>query len=611
MADNSGLTQDDFRRLMQTPRPHSSQSSTIETELEQQQSARPAKKSIAFDKTIAETKGEFARPRPRSRKPRNNDIDDDNETLSSAKYRDRAKERREGINPDYAESERILANLASDNQQLLADLHHETQDAETSERLARQEMEERFKLLGGDVSHTHLVKGLDYSLLDKRRREIKQDDTQDDNRTIRSTPQKVASKVADIQTSSQDEMKIRTGLARNIHAIAVSSLKQPPTLQLNELFRYGRMAYTFQLDETRSDGSRKAGDAWNIPTAVIRSKGEGQVGMRGSGSAANDLVISKICGIIEDIRTGTRVEPSSLRTAPKTLSSTVSVIKEKLEPNVTSTLNALQLNDGDDDDEDIFADVGRDYECIIDEDDVSEDIKDNDDDDDISTNIPMNTKQSTDFVNTILQQATQGLQNSTTNSGQAPISALKRKLASKPTKQLGFDVTDRDAIDYDTFGLGVNDDDIGNGSSQHWTAKSRLAAAAAAEMHQERQNIVEDADHTLDMLAGFAPMKSTKNTYNNEDDDNDSFTRSHSNAIDQTDSSQFWPNKEERDLEAREEARREQERDRRQRLRKSRKFNKDTQEINQIMTAKFGHGLCDDDDDKKNNQRKKRRKDHA
>jgi len=60
------------------------------------------------------------------------------------KYRDRAKERREDLNPDYKDSE-----------------HYDDLSVEKS------------KFLGGDIAHTHLVKGLDYALANKMREEDK------------------------------------------------------------------------------------------------------------------------------------------------------------------------------------------------------------------------------------------------------------------------------------------------------------------------------------------------------------------------------------------------------------------------------------------------------
>ena len=63
-------------------------------------------------------------------------------------YRDRAQERRKGYHPDYeqvgASTQSIADNLANAGLSI-----------------------EESKFLGGDVDHTHLVKGLDYALLQK------------------------------------------------------------------------------------------------------------------------------------------------------------------------------------------------------------------------------------------------------------------------------------------------------------------------------------------------------------------------------------------------------------------------------------------------------------
>jgi hypothetical protein len=57
----------------------------------------------------------------------------------ASQYRDRAEERRKGHNPDYDDEVSKLTDM----------------DVEKS------------KYLGGDLKHTHLVKGLDYALLSK------------------------------------------------------------------------------------------------------------------------------------------------------------------------------------------------------------------------------------------------------------------------------------------------------------------------------------------------------------------------------------------------------------------------------------------------------------
>jgi hypothetical protein len=68
--------------------------------------------------------------------------------------RDRAEERRKGVNPDY---ERVTADLSG-----LA-----TGTAALDEGGMTQISVEDSKFLGGDLEHTHLVKGLDYALLQK------------------------------------------------------------------------------------------------------------------------------------------------------------------------------------------------------------------------------------------------------------------------------------------------------------------------------------------------------------------------------------------------------------------------------------------------------------
>lgn len=73
-----------------------------------------------------------------------------------SKYRDRAKERREGKNLDYQEADNLFLPL---------DSHHALDDGDRSRR------DDMTKFLGGDEQFTHLVKGLDRTLADKVRRE--------------------------------------------------------------------------------------------------------------------------------------------------------------------------------------------------------------------------------------------------------------------------------------------------------------------------------------------------------------------------------------------------------------------------------------------------------
>jgi len=112
-------------------------------------------------------------------------------------YRDRAKERREGVDTEYAETERILSALTSSNAaegpmpppppstirgaaagdatatMLLVDPNVEADPQMDSFKSLS---EDQSKYLGGDIEHTHLVKGLDYTLLEKVRTDIGRND---------------------------------------------------------------------------------------------------------------------------------------------------------------------------------------------------------------------------------------------------------------------------------------------------------------------------------------------------------------------------------------------------------------------------------------------------
>jgi hypothetical protein len=69
--------------------------------------------------------------------------------------RDRAEERRRGVNPDYSSANQLLSVIGSANGGVDA---------------TKVSVEDS-KYLGGDLEHTHLVKGLDYALLNKVRAE--------------------------------------------------------------------------------------------------------------------------------------------------------------------------------------------------------------------------------------------------------------------------------------------------------------------------------------------------------------------------------------------------------------------------------------------------------
>jgi hypothetical protein len=115
-------------------------------------------------------------PRNGKRKKKNKKNDE-----SDGKYRDRAKERREGKNLDYQATENISlpvntgTNIGIGGGTMITGTGSNNNAARTTMIGATNTLEYRHhemtKYLGGDEEFTHLVKGLDKSLADKVRRE--------------------------------------------------------------------------------------------------------------------------------------------------------------------------------------------------------------------------------------------------------------------------------------------------------------------------------------------------------------------------------------------------------------------------------------------------------
>ncbi|KAH0582973.1 hypothetical protein H2248_010866 [Termitomyces sp. 'cryptogamus'] len=121
------MDQNAFRRLLQTPRPVASPSSSGFT------------KSKASTKTLDASQSAF---KPRKVK----------KNAAEGQYRDRAAERREGQGGDYAQVEAVLEDFEK---------RSAGQDKST--------LEAQRHYLGGDAAHTVLVKGLDMALLEQNR----------------------------------------------------------------------------------------------------------------------------------------------------------------------------------------------------------------------------------------------------------------------------------------------------------------------------------------------------------------------------------------------------------------------------------------------------------
>ena len=128
------MDNDAFRKIMATPRPHDSKPQE-----------KFDKKSIRklVDADLQRSKA-GSKKHKREKPAKEKKVDKKKEKKPS-KYRDRAEERRTDTNKDYEKDDNIAALEV---------------DAEAS------------KYLGGDVAHTHLVRGLDRALLEKTRTDL-------------------------------------------------------------------------------------------------------------------------------------------------------------------------------------------------------------------------------------------------------------------------------------------------------------------------------------------------------------------------------------------------------------------------------------------------------
>ncbi|KAL0410368.1 UNVERIFIED_CONTAM: Suppressor of mec-8 and unc-52 protein2 [Sesamum latifolium] len=185
------------------------------------------------------------------------------------KYRDRAKERREDQNPDYEITEltSFMLLLPGNVDLLSADAH----------KLSI----EKSKYLGGDVEHTHLVKGLDYALLHKVRSEIEKKPDVGEETDGKSKGQK-----------DDQPVTFRTASAKSVYQWIV---KPQTVIKTNEMFLPGRMAFVFNMEN---------GYSHDIPTTVHRSKADCPVPEEMVTVSVDGSVLDRIAKIMSYLRLG-------------------------------------------------------------------------------------------------------------------------------------------------------------------------------------------------------------------------------------------------------------------------------------------------------------------
>ena len=265
------LSNSDFRKLLMTPKDPS---------------------TVKIVKPISDHKREQLRQREAAERRRKKKLsyakfrreEVEKQAEMEAKYRDRAKERRDGKNPDYehTESSSLKAGYRA--------VGPTARDISITAELRKQAIQES-KYLGGDMEHTHLVKGLDYALLQKVRSEIS---TREREKKVLQTEQE--------KTEKTDESKITSAIAKNVYRILFQY--KPP--EKNEFFAAGRMAYAISMEDEDPDDT-------DVPITLIRSKSEMPTATRhkgAGGTAASGemdmFVINKLTQVLSYLRQDVR-----------------------------------------------------------------------------------------------------------------------------------------------------------------------------------------------------------------------------------------------------------------------------------------------------------------
>eukprot|EP01086_Lenisia_limosa_P017361 TRINITY_DN8531_c0_g1_i1.p1 TRINITY_DN8531_c0_g1~~TRINITY_DN8531_c0_g1_i1.p1 ORF type:complete len:499 (-),score=158.08 TRINITY_DN8531_c0_g1_i1:17-1513(-) len=218
---SKNLTQNDFRRLLMTParnRPTTPSRSKADAEASRRRLQREQAKLMNRQAQEEKDKAAPKKEKKEKKAPKW-------KGASGELYRDRAAERRLGMDDDFAATEDIAAKQ---------------RDLETKQN--RERTIEESKFLGGDIEHTHLVKGLDYALLRKTRASKADEDVEKEmENTLQSTESAPRTAGTVITPKIMSEKGTRV--------LAFLNRQKEPTNHTVESFLPGRSGLTFQTDE--------------------------------------------------------------------------------------------------------------------------------------------------------------------------------------------------------------------------------------------------------------------------------------------------------------------------------------------------------------------------
>eukprot|EP00210_Caulerpa_lentillifera_P002537 g2434.t1 len=310
------LSNDQFRQLLETPLSKRRQTS------DDRRIARARAERKKRREETAEIKEEFTQVIKEESGSSDNEsmeIDSNEEEPMGDRtlYRDRAKERREG---KQVESFSI--------------------EAEVSGKTI-----EDTKFLGGDLEHTHLVKGLDYALLNKERAKIEKSEEESAKRKL-------------IEEKARQQSKGFTFCTPTGRAV-YNALFKPNKVDVKEFFKPGRTAFVYDFeDEYRLNF---------IPNVLRRPKSECKETNDYILADMDSNVVEMLATIMSYIKSSSSGKQDKKQKKKEKRMMLESMLP-KSKPIKESEIKLEQLTKEApqkvaDPDDDIFADVGTDYVC--------------------------------------------------------------------------------------------------------------------------------------------------------------------------------------------------------------------------------------------------------
>ncbi|GBP66489.1 Protein Red [Eumeta japonica] len=291
------LTNEDFRRLLMTPR------ATPTSGAHPPGSMREAMANSGSMAPPSENKSELRRKKKSFYAALKKQEDNKLAELAE-KYRDRARERRDGLND--IDSSDPTSNASSAYRAVAPDVKS---GMDAKER--RRQMIQESKYLGGDMEHTHLVKGLDYALLKKVRSEIqtREQEQEEEMERLANAPLEKPPVVDKKEPVVEEEIQFKAPMAREVYNIVIEEKNKK--VSRNEMYVPGRMAYVVELEE---EGALDT----DIPTTLTRSRADlpapAPADPRAPDLDADQLVVDKLAQIFAYLRHGPRKKLKKTKT---------------------------------------------------------------------------------------------------------------------------------------------------------------------------------------------------------------------------------------------------------------------------------------------------------